>query len=314
MTDLRTSQAKPLSGFALALIANLLWGSSFLASKVTLQAWGPVTASVLRFALAVAVMAIGFPLLGLRLRFPSQARERLWLVAISVFGFGALYPLQLSGLTQISSGLSAALMLTSPLFLLLAGSAFLGEKLSSRKLLAILLGMGGGLILLNGSHGLQGSHGIHSLGEPSRVLGGSLLTLAASLSLALSVIATRKLAGALDAANVTFWSMLLGLLLLLPLSLWSLSVPASRSHAPVTLSAVLALGYLAIVCSVVCFVLWNQAISRAPAKELATTMHVKTPAAILLGVVFAQEPLTGSLLCGAAVVTAGVWLSQTEKR
>ena len=55
----------PKSGFALAVLANLIWGTSFLTSKYTLNVWGPFTASALRFAIALAGMLLILPALGL---------------------------------------------------------------------------------------------------------------------------------------------------------------------------------------------------------------------------------------------------------
>jgi drug/metabolite transporter (DMT)-like permease len=291
------------SGFATALVANLLWGSSFLASKYTLQAWGPFTASALRFALALLVMFIALPLAGYRIRFPNSKTEILGIGSIGLSGFGLLYPLQLSGLNFISSGLSAAIMLTSPIFVVGLSSVFLRENISQNKLIALGLGMLGGCVLIFGN-GLN-----TNLGE--NVILGAALTIGASLSLASSVVVTRKLALKMDPANLTFWSMLVGLVLIAPFA-----VPetvASGSRAP-GMSSLLALVYLAVVCSALCFLLWNSALSKASAKDLASTMHIKTPAAMLIGVMLANESVTLSIVAGTGVVAFAVWLSQKSAK
>jgi hypothetical protein len=46
------------SGFLLAIVANILWGTSFLASKYTLQAWGPFTSVALRFGIATVCLLV----------------------------------------------------------------------------------------------------------------------------------------------------------------------------------------------------------------------------------------------------------------
>ena len=289
------------SGFSLALIANVLWGTSFLASKYTLQSWGPVTASTLRFAVALIALAIAFRIAGKKICPPRSWPELTSVALVGFTGFGLLYPLQLGGLTEISSGLSSAIMLTSPLFVISLAAPLLGENFSGKKTAAMILGIVGGYLILEGD-GLKPDFNASTI--------GMLLTLGASLSLAWSAIATRKALSHLDSENLTFWSMLFGLVMLSPFAFHEtlrdgLAVPSFNS--------VLALLYLAIVCSAVCFLVWNKAIARSSPRELATTMHVKTPTAVFLGAGLAGESISMPMLIGVATVAIGVWLSQSEK-
>jgi len=297
------SPSHEISGFQLALAANILWGTSFLASKQTLAAWGPLTASALRFAVALLVMAPLFSLIGLKLRMPKSRSEFFWISMVSISGFGFLYPLQLTGLKFISSGLSAAIMLTSPLFVVALSALLLKQSISILKIVSLGLGIVGGCVLL-----FPNANFIST--TEFNFFQGSMLTLAASFFLALSVIATRKASVYMDSANLTFWSMLLGLVLLLPLSTYEIA--NGGLFAP-SWPSFLSLLYLAIVCSALCFFIWNKAIIKSTPNELASTMHIKTPTAVILGCVLASEPFSLSLLVGGIVVSFGVWLSQKEQ-
>jgi len=305
-----THTTPSVSGFSLAVAANVLWGTSFLASKYTLLFWGPLTASALRFAVALITMIIFFPKFGFKIEFPKSKSDWSHVFAVGVTGFGALYPLQLSGMKYVSSALSAAIMLTSPLLLVLLGPIFLGERLSSRKLLALGLGIAGGIFLISNGGSLS-----RLVNESRDILLGGGLTLAASLSLALSVVLTRKASKKISAPTLTFWSMLIGLILIAPFSVFETHVPqvATQGQSSFYL-AIFSLLYLAVICSALCFLIWNRAISRATPKELASTMHLKTPVAILLGTVVAGEAFRISQIFGALIVAAGVYLSQTERK
>jgi drug/metabolite transporter (DMT)-like permease len=287
--------------FAFALLANILWGTSFLASKYTLQVWGPLSASALRFGVALIFMVILFPMLEIKINRLRSPRDVLAVFIIGVTGFGILYPLQLTGLQTISSSTSAAIMLTSPLFVILLGRIFLSESFSAKKIVAILLGMVGGTLLLNAkfnfSSGFEG-------------MKGELLTLGASVTLAVSAIVTRKFAKQLSAGTLTFWSMFVGFILMLP---FAIREPVKIYAHSDLISGIVALLYLALVCSALCFLLWNAALSLAPAKNIASSMHIKTPAAVLLGVLVAGERLSTLTLTGAIIVGAGVWLSQLSE-
>lgn len=70
--------------------------------------------------------------------------------------------------------------------------------------------------------------------------------------------------------------------------------------------------FLALVCSAFCFFVWNHALSKASPQEIASSMHIKTPTAVLLGVFIANEQLTTPVIAGAVLVMFGVWLSQQK--
>lgn len=71
--------------------------------------------------------------------------------------------------------------------------------------------------------------------------------------------------------------------------------------------------FLAFVCSAFCFYIWNHALSKASPQEIASSMHIKTPTAVLIGVFIANEELTPTVVVGTLLVMFGVWLSQQKK-
>jgi len=294
----------PHLAIIMAIVANALWGASFLASKYTLLVWAPITATVIRFTLALTVMIVAFPMLGFKIRRLSNVSELLRVSLIGLTGFGLLYPMQLRGLTYIPSNLSACLMLTSPLFVILFARIFLLERLSKWKIVAITLGILGGIILLEP---LSGVRNLHPLDHAFYV--GCGLTLLASAALASSVIITRKSALELNTASLTFWTIFIGTILLLPFSFFETQPISSASNL---LPAITAIVFLSIFCSVLCFLLWNRAIALLEAKQLASSMHLKTPVAILVGCLVAHEPLNATIVIGSIIVACGVLISQKQ--
>lgn len=293
-------------GFMLAILANILWGASFLASKYTLQAWGPFTASSLRFGLATIALFIIFKLLNRRIEIPANSKQWGGLVIIATTGFGALYPLQLAGLKYVPSSLSAAIMLTSPLLVLLLGKTVLKEKLTFQKWVALALGVIGGSILL------LSTSGVGSLNFSSDLIFGSILTLISAASLAVSVIATRKFSKDFSSTSLTFWSMAIGFLqLTVSAFIFEENVLASIGENASLLSW-MSLVFLALVCSAFCFFIWNYALSMTSPQEIASSMHIKTPTAVLIGICIANESLTAQIMTGTLLVMVGVWLSQQK--
>jgi len=295
------------SGFVLAIIANILWGTSFLASKYTLQAWGPFTSAALRFGIATVCLLGILQAMKKKIDMPETVGQWLGLILIATSAFGVLYPMQLAGLKFIPSSLSAAIMLMSPIAVLLLSRIILKERLSKLKYIALTFGVVGGAVLISStSNGMK-------VNLNSDFFWGTLLTLASAISLAVSAIATRKFSEKISSPTITFWTMAIGFLELAILAfIFEEDAMASISRNANTLSLV-SLFFLAFVCSAFCFYMWNYALSKASPQEIASSMHIKTPTAVLLGVFIANEELNAPVIVGTALVMFGVWLSQQKK-
>jgi len=295
------------SGFLLAIIANILWGTSFLASKYTLQAWGPFTSAALRFGIATVCLLVILKALKKKIEMPETTGQWLGLLLIATSAFGVLYPMQLAGLKFIPSSLSAAIMLISPLAVLLLSRMVLQERLSKLKYVALTFGVVGGGILLSSTGNRL------SVDFNSDFFIGTLLTLTSAVSLAISAIATRKYSQVMSSASITFWTMAIGFVeLTLAAFIFEENVLATINTNSNTLSW-LSLFFLAFVCSSFCFFIWNHALSKASPQEIASSMHIKTPTAVLIGVFIGGEELTSRVIIGTALVMFGVWLSQQKK-
>ena len=296
-----TINLKP--GFIMALVANILWGASFLASKYTLQAWGPITASGLRFGIATICLYIVLIIMRKKIEIPSNLKQWIGLIIIGTSGFGLLYPLQLAGLKYISSSLSAAIMLVSPLLVIVLGKIILNDSLTIQKWIALSLGVFGGSILLSANKNI-------TLELSGDFASGASLTLLSATCLAISVVATRKNSKDFSTASITLWSMAIGFLeLTIAAFIFEENVLASITKNA-SLVSWTALFFLALICSAFCFFIWNAALARTSPQEIASSMHIKTPTAVMIGVFIANEALTTQVLIGTGLVMFGVWFSQ----
>ena len=295
------------SGFLLAIVANILWGTTFLASKYTLQAWGPFTSAAPRFGIVSVCLLVILKALKKKIEMPETIQHWIGLFIIATTAFGVLYPMQLAGLKYIPSSLSAAIMLISPLAVLLLSRTVLQERLSRLKYVALTFGVIGGAILLSSTGNRL------SVDLNSDFFVGTLLTLASALSLAISAIATRKYSKEISSASITFWTMAFGFVELTLAAFFFEENVLATINTNSNMLSWLSLFFLAFVCSSFCFYIWNYALSKASPQEIASSMHIKTPTAVLIGVFIAGEELTSRVIIGTALVMFGVWLSQQKK-
>ena len=142
---------------------------------------------------------------------------------------------------------------------------------------------------------------------------GALLTFLSSAFLAVSVIASRKVSKDFSSSSLTFWSMTIGFVeLTLAAFILEENVLASIT-SKANLVSWLSLMFLALVCSAFCFFIWNSALSKSSPQEIASSMHIKTPTAVIIGIFIANESFTAQIFVGTSLVMFGVWLSQQKK-
>ena len=298
-----TLQGPPssLDSIGLGILVNIIWGTTFLASSVTLHAWSPTTASAIRFVIAIPCLYLVGRLMGARLQVPRGRHALLWLIFVAASAYGCLYPLQLGGLKKIPTSLSAIIMFTSPLFVLIASRVALGNRFSRTNVIAVGLGIVGGGVLLGPK--------LAALSEVTLNTNfalGAAQTMAAALLLGVSVVGTKALSRTMDPFSITFWSMSLGTLMLVAVAGFQDGWQLPRFDDS---SAVVAVVYLATICSAVAFWVWNRAISNSSAQNVSMTMHVKTPVAVALGVSLGREPFGASVLLGLLIISFAVYLS-----
>ena len=296
---LHATYIKPKDGLWQGIVANALWGTTFLATQHTLTVWAPITASAIRFIIAAIALFLGMKATSKQIQIPKNRREWAWIVLTAFLGFGLLYPLQAKGLTLIPSSLSAIIMLTSPL-IVVAISSLMGSQAPQHKWLGVTVGMFGGILLILGRSHIGGTD------EVSLV--GMSLTLAASVCLAASSLTAKKALRFVNQGSLTFWSMLLGALMLAPLAIME-----KQPLLPPTADIWLCVLYLSIVCSVVAFFLWNHALVHGDPMAIASTMHLKTPVAVLLGCVVNSEHMGWAAIFGGSLVGTGIWIAGQQK-
>ena len=170
-------------------LLSVLWGGSFFFNGVVLKELPPLTVVLLRVALAAMIL---LPVLrAYQIRFPVGLSGWKPFFAIALLNNVLPFSLIVIGQTYIPSGLASILNATTPLFTVLVMAAAGDEKLHARRVVGIVTGLIG-VIILHGQdlHG-QDAHG-QDLGFQSGEGVGILLCLAAAFSYGLSALYARR--------------------------------------------------------------------------------------------------------------------------
>jgi drug/metabolite transporter (DMT)-like permease len=145
-----TSASRPLSrSAAYAVLAALvvIWGLNWPIMKLVVHAMPPLWFVVTRLTLGAACL-LAFLLVTGRLAKPTRADWPV-VISVSVFQMWLFIGLTTIGLQFIPAGRSAILSYTMPLWVFPAAVLFFGEKLTSWKVIGMVLGLAGLIVLLN---------------------------------------------------------------------------------------------------------------------------------------------------------------------
>lgn len=276
------------------LLLSAIWGSSFLFTRLAVVEFGPVPTAFARVAIAAAFL---MPLLLWRGQLAGLRRHWRGTLAIGALNSGLPFALFAFSLLAITSGLSAILNATVPLFGALVAWAWLGDRPARTRVLGLVIGFAGVALLASEKASFTPT--------ASGVAPGwaVLACLGACVCYAIAASATQRHLTGVPPLVMATGSQIGATLSLLPLALWLL--PA---QAP-SLNAWLAVGMLGVMCTGLAYVLYFRLLERIGAQRALTVTFVVPVFAVVYGAAFLREPVTGWMLACGAVIILGTTLA-----
>lgn len=282
-------------GYVALFVTLLIWGSTFLVTKVILREIGPLVLTGLRFVIAFIALYLVSARRGFRLA--SILRPNYLLLGLT--GTALFYTLQNVGLNNTS--ISSTVLIQSCTPALTAGLAvvFLHERLNLRQILGLALVTGGVIVV-----GLTSPVG----GDSHQPLLGNLLIFGSAVAWAIYTIQVRRLVAGEPALAMTTAATGAGLIFLLPLAGWELW---AHGLPHLSLAGLLGIVYLGVVASGLTMFLWNYSLSFLPASVASPYINL-IPFIGLASGLFLGEQVPLAQWLGGGVAIAGVWLSSAQ--
>ncbi len=270
-----------------------IWGSSFLFMRLAVVDFGPVATAALRVGIGAAVL---LPVLVWRGQAAQlRAHWRAFLL-VGLLNSGLPFVLYAFAVTSITTGLSAILNATTPMFGALMAWLWLGERLSLWRNLGLLLGFAGVTLLAWDQASFRS-------GLDTQALWAVLACLGACLSYGVAASYTRwRLSQVPPLVTATGSQVGAAAGLLLPALLaWPVKTPQASAWA-----AVLVLG---VVCTGLAYLLFYRLIAKAGPSRALTVTYLIPLFAVVYGLVLLDERLTPPMLAGGAVILLGTALA-----
>lgn len=290
--------SKTTAGHLTALFTIVLWGTTFISTKVLLNAFQPVEILFFRFVLGLCALHLACPH---RLR-GTTPKQELTFMAAGLCGVCLYYLLENIALTHTLASNVGVITSTAPFFTaILSRFVTRGERLEWNFFVGFLVAMAG--ISLISFNGLQVRL------NPT----GDMLALAAAAVWACYAVLTKKIA---DFGHNTILTtrrvFLYGILLMLPsLFLFDFRLDLARFQEPAALFNIVFLG---IGASALCFVTWNLAVRMLGAVKTSIYIYMMPVVTVATSVAVLDEQITTMSALGMALTLAGLVLSQGSMR
>jgi drug/metabolite transporter (DMT)-like permease len=285
-----------------ALFAVIVWGASFIATKIALAEISPISIVWLRFFMGVVILGIA---VFLRRQFSlPDKREWGYFALLGFLGITFHQWLQSNGLQTSEAGTTAWIVSTTPVFMALLGWFLLKEELGWTKTLGILLAFGGVLVVV--SKGNIASISIGRFGAP-----GDVLILISAVNWAVFSALSRRGLKLHPASLMMFYVMSFGWLFT---SLLFLPTNGFAEIAELTINGWMAVAFLGVFCSGLAYIAWYDALKALSTAQTGVFLYIEPLVAVVVAFLLLGEAITLASLFGGAIILFGVWLVNRQNQ
>jgi drug/metabolite transporter (DMT)-like permease len=279
------------------LSAASIWGGMYVVSKAVMTVIPPYLLLTLRLLLGILTLYLVITLAG----GIKVTRQQFWqLFWVGFVGYGVSVGLQFVG-TNLSTASNGSLVTSAtPAFVLIFAALLLREKITWRRLVALLVA----------------SLGVVAVIDPrtaqlsSDLFLGNLALVGAALTWALYSVLVRKVTRNMDVLPVSLIAFAGGLPVSIPLGMWETSTTGIGLITPGVIAGVLFIG---IISTALAMYLWNSAFAILDAGVASLTFFAQPVVGTILGAIFLDEKITPLFMIGGVLIGMGLVISSTEK-
>jgi len=276
----------------MTVLAALLWATSFSVIKVGLRYIEPYSFLFFRFLIATLLLAVVALAQGKgRMLIRYMGNKYAFILGLAL---SASFAFQFRAQTEIPASIAAIIINSSTLLVAPLSALILHERIGTRKVVALVMGIAGVYLITTRSMGAGAGGG---------TLLGNILISASAVSTALYIVVTKR---ALSQKKLEWVPLLTAVFA------WSLPVylvmaaPSLRAGISAGREAWLATVYLAVFCSALAFFLWAGAIRHIGALTSAIVLLSELVFGVLIAHAILGEALPATTIAGCSLIGLGI--------
>ncbi|MEQ1678105.1 MAG: DMT family transporter [Chitinophagaceae bacterium] len=286
------------TGIGLAVLATFIWSGNFIVAKAVNKDIPPITLNFYRWLTASVII---FPFAYKKFKAEWKIVRQSWhyLFWISLTGIALFNTFVYVG-AHYTSAINLALIGTtsSPILSIIFARIFLKEKIGLLKMMGLVLCITGVLILLSKGN-FQNLIHLH-FGT------GDLWVLLAAFCFSIYNTMVKKKPVTITPVNFLFVIFSFGTIMVLPFFVWEMNTSPAVAW---NYKLILAVLFLGIGASVICFYIWNIAIGKLGAGRTALFGNLIPVFSSIEAALFLHEDFTGIHIISMLVVFTGIVLA-----
>ena len=288
---------KKTTGHITALITIVIWGTTFISTKILLADFTPIEILFFRFLLGLLMLAIAYPK---RLKIQDKKQE-LTFAAAGLCGVCLYYLLENIALTYTMASNVGVILSIAPFFTAILSHIFMKteEKRNPNFFIGFFVAIIGiCMISFNGSK-LE----LNPIGD--------ILAVIAALIWAIYSLLTKKISSyGYHTIQTTRRIFTYGIIFMIPtLFVFDFSLDVQRFCKPEYL---LNLIYLGVGASAFCFVTWNYAVKILGAVKTSVYIYMVPVITVVTSAIVLREQMTAMAVIGTGLTLAGLFLSESK--
>lgn len=287
--------SKKGTGHLLAIITILIWGTTFISTKILLNDFKPVEILFFRFLIGLVILYIVCPK---RLRSKNKKEEMMFALA-GLCGVCLYYLLENIALTYTTASNVGIIISIAPFFTGIASHLILKSENLNRNFYIGFLTALIGIVLISFNGNLN--FNLNPIGD--------ILALLAAIVWALYSILTRIISSFNYPTLLTTRRIFTyGILFMLPI-VWINGIDIQiEQFANITILGNIL--FLGIGASALCFVSWNSAVRILGAVKTSTYIYLVPVITITTSIIFLNESITWMIVLGTFLTLSGLFLSE----
>ena len=235
---------------------------------------------------------------------PIEKKDRFTIIKCGLFGMSINIAAFIAGLDYSTPVNSSILIIISPIFVVILSFFIFRNKINLLKILGIIMGFIGALILILNADSNS------SVGRNIPL--GNFLFIVNSISYAYYLIIVKPMAQKYDLITLFKWLFLIGLIFNFPLGINQFT-DVNWSSLPIK-EAILPMAFVVICTTVMTYFLNGYALSKITSTEVAVFMYLQP----IIGIVFAlftkSDTISLTIIIASILIFIGVYLTSVMKQ
>lgn len=288
---------KTAAGHIAALITIVIWGTTFISTKILLVDFTPIEILFFRFLLGLLVLIIVYP----KCFKLKDRKQELTFAAAGVCGICLYYLLETIALTVTTASNVGVILSIAPFFTAVLSHMFMKteEKLKAQFFVGFIVAMAGICLISFNGRRME----LNPIGD--------ILAVIAALVWSVYSLLTRKISSyGYHIIQTTRRIFTYGIVFMLPfLFVFDFNLDIQKVVKP---EYALNFIYLGIGASALCFVTWNSAVKMLGAVKTSVYIYMVPVITVATSVLVLKEKITWVSAIGTILTLIGMFLSESR--